>query len=114
MESRPKKKNLGRTVIQRLVSSEKIIWGYQGKIFKELFSRYPDENFWINVNFSLNITSLEYFNTPTGKKILDKKYFEYYYIPEEVEKDEKENTVKFGEDFKNKNKKNTIRNFLNG
>ena len=111
---RKRKLSFGQIVLNKIFGDKKILWGHQLKVFKQLREKYPDDNFWLDVNFGIDIISLEIFNTPYGKTILDKKYHDYHYEPEEVEIDTEESDTKFGEDFKKNNNKKTIRQFLNG
>jgi len=110
-----RKLSFQQKVMKRILVGDRIIYARQGKILKKLLEEFPDKDFWLNIFFGTSISSFEYFNTYYGRKLLEKKYFEFHYKTAETEKDEEFNLSdkKVGNDY-NITKKNSLRDFLNG
>ena len=53
----------------------------QYAILKTLQKKYESKEFWCSVNFDTKLTSLYFFKTDYGSKILHKKYKEFIYKP---------------------------------
>jgi hypothetical protein len=114
-QKKERKLSFQQQVMKRILTGDRIIYARQGKILKRILEEFPDRDFWLNVNFGNSISSFEYFNTYYGRKLLEKKYFEFHYKTVETEKDEEYNLSdkKVGNDY-NIVKKNNLRDFLNG
>jgi len=114
-QKKERKLSFQQQVMKRILTGDRIIYARQGKILKSILEKFPDRDFWLNVVFGTNISSFEYFNTYYGRKLLEKKYFEFHYKIAETEKDEEYNLSdkKVGNDY-NIVKKNNLRDFLNG
>jgi hypothetical protein len=105
-----------RQIIKRLLSEDSLKtqkdFLKQHSIFNSLLKTYQNENFWAVVNFGEKLKSLYYLKTDYGKKMLNKKYKEFCYRPED-------RTVKYklsskiGDDIITASAVTTARRFLN-
>jgi len=104
-----------KKVVERLLEEGSINGrsGYfkQYSILNFLLKSFPDENFWNVVEFESPITSLYFFRTPQGHKLLSAKYKEFMYKPKS-QKPPETFDKSFGEDKNLILNKKTIRNFL--
>jgi hypothetical protein len=111
MQKKKRKPNVKRAMIQRLVKvpsnnhpSSKSFWPREMKIASYLFSKYPNEDFWLDVSFSFKLNSLAWLKSEKGSKEIQNKYNEYNYEVPELEKPEELSDTKFGEDVEIKSK----------
>lgn len=56
-------------------------WPKEMKIAKELYSLFPDEKFWSDINLGFKVDSLSWFKTDKYSLILKNKYKEYKFVP---------------------------------
>lgn len=81
----------------------------QVSILKSLIKDYPEPLFWHNASFGDKISSLFFFKTEDGARLLDLKYKEY------LKHGAKQKTLKFnwGDDREVEIKTKTTKSFLN-
>ena len=65
---------------------QKNFWKREMKIFNDLMKKFPDESFWLNLNFHKKYNSLGFFKHEIGAKLLKRKYGHYKYQIPEAEK----------------------------
>ena len=95
-------------IARMLTGVDKIFYGKEQKIAKDLFLKYPAE-FLISVKQPFKLNSIAWFLTQEGLQYLDKNYKIWKYKPEE--KKIIEGTEKIGYSYKNRNIKK-FRDFL--
>lgn len=83
----------------------------QYSILNFLLKTFPDENFWSTVTFKEKLTSLYFFRTPHGHKLLSAKYKEFKYKPKQ-KKPPKTFDKSFGKDKNLTTTNKTTRDFL--
>ena len=83
----------------------------QYSILNFLLKTFPNEDFWNSVTFKEEVTSLYFFRTPHGHKLLKAKYKEFKYKPKQ-KKPPKTFDKPFGKDKNLTTSNKTIRNFL--
>ena len=88
-------------------------WPREMKIAKELFEKYPDEEFWLKMTVGFKINSLAWFKMQKGVDLLDLKYKEFNYKPQINNSDVLEiSDRKFGETTHNSTSKKYVKDFL--
>lgn len=106
-----KKKKVVERILKEGSVNGKSGYFKQYSILNFLLKSFPDENFWNAVKFEEPITSLYFFRTPHGHKLLSSKYKEFTYKPKS-KKPPKIFDKTFGEDKHIIKNKKTTRNFL--
>ena len=106
-----KKKKVVERILEEGAISGKSGYFKQYSILNFLLKSFPNENFWNVVEFEEPITSLYFFRTPHGHKLLTAKYKEFTYKPKNKKPPEIFDKS-FGEDKNLTSNKKTIRNFL--
>ena len=104
-----------KQIVERIIGKENLTsrasYFKQYSIFNFLLKTFPDPNFWSTVNFGEGITSLYFFRTSQGNKLLTSKYKEFKFKPKQ-KKPPKIFDKSFGDDKILHRKANTIRKFL--
>lgn len=106
-----KKKKVVERILEEGSVSGRSGYFKQYSILNFLLKSFPDENFWSAVKFEEPITSLYFFRTAYGHKLLSAKYKEFTYKPKN-KKPPKIFDKTFGKDKNLTKDKKTTRNFL--
>ncbi len=106
-----KKKKVVERILEEGSVSSRSDYFKQYSILNFLLKTFPDENFWSVVEFKEKITSLYFFRTPHGHKLLTNKYKEFKYKPK-TKKPPEIFDKSFGKDKNLISNKKTIRDFL--
>lgn len=103
-----KQKVIEKIINQDLTKNSKNYFK-QISIFKSLIKEYSEPLFWHSVSFGDQISSLFFFKTEEGSRLLDLKYKEY------LKHGAKQKTLKFnwGDDIEVSTKTKTTKSFLN-
>jgi len=103
-----------KQIILRIISPPKKIdknfWKREYKILNDLLDQYPEIKFWEKVNFNQDWDSIVILKSDFGKKLLSKKYKEFFYELPKIQKIKL--TKKTGRDKIIRKKPKTIRDFL--
>jgi len=88
-------------------------WPKEMKLGKELFLKFPSEDFWAKILFEKKVGSLSWFKTKDGEFIFKKKYSEFFYKPPSTTESAFEiSDGKFGETTHNNKEKKFMKDFL--
>lgn len=102
-------------IIEKLTipQKQKSFWGRETKILKDLLKIFPDEQFWTKFELGFKVNSLLELYFKNNMSILEQKYKIFSINLQKVENNIKIYDEKFGKDAKI-NKKNNLRNFIDG
>ncbi len=105
------KKKIIESLLITPQKNKRLFWAREIKLLNDLYKMFPDVNFWRSINFEKKYDSLTFLRGEYGLKQLKKRFMEYNYIPRKVEQYDI-NEKKFGEPYKNKPNKKTLKSFL--
>ena len=93
-------------------TEQRNFWKREMKIFNDLMKKFPEESFWLNLNFHKKYNSLGFFKHEIGAKLLKRRYSQYKYrVPEPKKIKIYDET--FGDDVQYTKHKKSIKDHFN-
>jgi len=103
-----------KAIVERMITippkNKRPFWAREMKFLNELFSLYPNVDFWKLIKFNQKYDSLIFLKGDYGKKTLKKKFLEFSYEPKQYKPIKI--SKKTGKDFSYNKTNKTIKDFL--
>jgi len=84
------KQNEKKEIVSSLINvpekNKRLFWAREIKFLNDLYKTFPNVDFWLKLNFKKKYDSLVFLRGDYGAKELKKRFLEYSYTPNEVEK----------------------------